>query len=150
MTRVMVDRLLLVVVVTGLLLAVSAIGGAGVSTSLWGIRISSRTFFRPFAISVAAALIALHLFEHRAHQMAKLWAAVDRRATTIAVCLSLVSVALAYRFSAFEANAAINMAMSVRRRCGRRGISHFPSLLLRRLRGRTRSGRSRLLGIAPG
>lgn len=101
-----IDRLLVGAIVTGILLALAAIIGGGFSTSLAGIRISSRTFFRPFVITVAAVLIAVRLFQHRERQLTRLWVSTQRHANAVAICLAIFAIVIAIRFSAFEANAA--------------------------------------------
>jgi oligosaccharyl transferase STT3 subunit len=102
----LVDRLLVATIVTALFLALAAIVGVGFSTSLGGIRISSRTLFRPFIVMVVAVFMAVHVFEHRQQQLLRLWAATLRHASAVAFCLAALAIVMALRFSAFEANAA--------------------------------------------
>jgi hypothetical protein len=101
-----VDFFLLLVIALGLILAVAAIAGLGFHTSFLGIRLSSRTFFRPFVIAVVAALVSLHFFKQREEQLLRLWETIHRRAPFVAACLAVLASVIAFRISAFEANAA--------------------------------------------
>ncbi|HET9469025.1 MAG TPA: glycosyltransferase family 39 protein [Vicinamibacterales bacterium] len=96
---------MIAVVGAGLLLAAAAVFGAGMSTSVGGMRVSARTLFRPVVIAVSAALIASWRSKRREQQFTNLWIAVQRHATGIVVCVALVVFTSAMRTSLFEARA---------------------------------------------
>jgi Dolichyl-phosphate-mannose-protein mannosyltransferase len=100
-----IDLLLIGVMIGALVLAVASVFGAGVSTSVAGIRVSARTIFRPVVVAVAAGVIAVWRSERRARQFAQLWILVQRHATKIAACMAIVVFAVAMRTSLFEARA---------------------------------------------
>ena len=100
-----VDYLLIGVMVLGLALAVASVFGAGVSTSVAGLRISARTLFRPVVLALAAGLIVVWRSERRRRQFAHLWTLARRHATKIAVGMAVVIFAVAMRTSLFEASA---------------------------------------------
>ena len=100
-----VDALLIAVVLTGVLLAAASVFGAGMSTSIGGMRVSARTLFRPVVIAASAALIAVWRSKRREQQFTALWIAVQRHAPRIAACIALVVCAVAMRTSLFEARA---------------------------------------------
>jgi hypothetical protein len=100
-----VDYLLIGVMVLGLALAVASVFGAGMSTSVAGLRISARTLFRPVVLALAAGLIVLSRSERRRRQFADLWTLAQRHATKIAVAIAIVVFAVAMRTSLFEASA---------------------------------------------
>jgi Dolichyl-phosphate-mannose-protein mannosyltransferase len=104
--RDLLDSLLIGVMIVTLLLAVASVLGAGVSTSVAGIRISSNALFRPVLLAAAAALMAMWRSRRRASQFTELWMATMRHATVVAVCLGIVMFAIAMRMSWFEASAA--------------------------------------------
>ncbi|HEY0285228.1 MAG TPA: STT3 domain-containing protein [Vicinamibacterales bacterium] len=101
-----VDYLLIGVVIGTLALAVASVFGAGMSTSVAGIRVSARTVLRPVAVAVVAALIASWRSKRRERPLTELWAVTQRHATTIAVCMGIFVFAVAMRMSLFEARAA--------------------------------------------
>lgn len=103
--RSLVDALLIAVVGAGLLLAAAAVFGAGMSTSVGGMRVSARTLFRPVVIAVSAALIASWRSKRREQQFTNLWIAAQRHATAIVMCVALVVFTSAMRTSLFEARA---------------------------------------------
>src|SRR5438552_77331 len=86
-------------------LMILAMFNVSVSTSLAGIRISSRTIFRPFVLTVATVIAYLRVCGYRLQDVNRAWT-ILRHATVFAVCLSVLAFALAIRFSPFEANAA--------------------------------------------
>src|SRR5687768_6698240 len=100
-----VDSLLVGVMIGALVLALASVFGAGVSTSVAGIRISARTLFRPVVIAVSTALIAVWRSKRRERQLTELWNATKRHATSIAVCMAICVFAIAMRMSLFEARA---------------------------------------------
>src|SRR5688500_17014216 len=100
-----IDYLLMAAIGLGVVLAIAAAFGAGVHTTVSGIRVSARTLLRPVAIVVAAALISASRSNRRERQLTHLWIATQRHATTLAVCLGIVVFAIAVRMSSFEANA---------------------------------------------
>src|SRR5918995_5043962 len=100
-----VDYFLIGLMIGALVLAVAAVFGAGLATSVAGIRISVRTLLRPLVIAVSAALIAVWRSKRRERQFAQLWTGAQRHATTIAVCVGVVVFAVAMRTSLFEARA---------------------------------------------
>ena len=104
--RDLVDYLLIGVVSAGVVLALASLFGAGMSTSVAGIRVSARTLFRPLVLAVSAALIALWRSKRRAQQFTELWATTRRHATAVAVSIAIVVFAVAMRMSLFEARAA--------------------------------------------
>src|SRR3989442_13375157 len=87
-------------------LMILAMFNVSVSTSLAGIRISSRTLFRPFVLTVATVIAYLHVCTYRQQDLMRARAVVRRHAIFFAVCLSVLAFMLAIRVSAFEANAA--------------------------------------------
>ena len=103
--RDVIDALLIAVVLLGLALAAASVLGAGMSTSVAGIRVSARTLFRPVMIAVAAGLIAAWRSQRRERQFTDLWIAAQRHATLIAMCMAIVVFTSAMRTSLFEARA---------------------------------------------
>lgn len=103
--RDLVDYVLIGVMIGALVLAVSSAFGAGMSTSVAGIRVSARTLFRPVVVAVSAALIAVWRSKRRERELTGLWTATQRHATTMAVCMGIVVFAIAMRMSLFEARA---------------------------------------------
>lgn len=100
------DYLLLGVVLISGVLAVATFAMGGFATSVEGIRLSSRSVFRPSVIAAAAALFLLHRVTHRHQQVSGLWATTRRHAGAVAACLAVLAFVIAIRFSAFEAVAA--------------------------------------------
>src|SRR5438034_1209507 len=86
-------------------LMILAMFNVSVSTSLAGIRISSRTIFRPFVLTVATVIAYVHVCAPRLQDFSRALR-VLRHAIFFAVCLSVLAFALAIRFSPFEASAA--------------------------------------------
>lgn len=99
------DALLIGVMVAALALAIAALFGAGVSTSVAGVRISARTVLRPVIIAAAAVLIAMWRSKRSEERFARLWIIAQRHATTIAAGIAVIVFAVAMRTSAFEAHA---------------------------------------------
>jgi hypothetical protein len=103
--RDLLDSLLISVMVGALVLAMASVLGAGVSTSVAGIRISAREVFRPTVLAIAVAFFAAYRSQRRARQLNELWAAAQRHATTIAVIIAAIVFTSAMRTSLFEARA---------------------------------------------
>ena len=99
------DRLLIGVMVVALAVAAASAFGAGFTTSIAGIRVSTLTLFRPVVIAGAAALLAVWRSRHRQRQLAHMWRATQRHAMTITVCMAAFGFAIAMRTSLFEARA---------------------------------------------
>lgn len=103
--RDLLDSLLIGVMLGALVLAAASVFGAGMSTSVAGIRVSARELFRPTALALLAALFALYRSNRRARQFNDIWSAAQRHATTIAVVIAIVVFTSAMRMSLFEARA---------------------------------------------
>jgi hypothetical protein len=103
--RDLLDPLLITVLLGASVLAVASVLGAGVSTSVAGIRMSARELFRPTVLAVSVALFALYRSERRAQQFSALWIAAQRHATKIALLIAIVVFTSAMRMSLFEARA---------------------------------------------
>ncbi len=103
--RDVIDHLLIGVMIGALVLTVASVFGAGMSTSVAGIRVSARTLFRPVVVALVAALVAVWRSKRRARQLTALWTATQRHATTIAVGMGIFVFAIAMRMSLFEARA---------------------------------------------
>jgi hypothetical protein len=99
----LVDSLLWTAIVASALLAVIAIFGSGVYTSAYGIRLSSRTLWRPALIASAAGALLLSRSELRERALARIWSRLLHHSTAVAIVLGAVTVAIAVRVSAFEA-----------------------------------------------
>ena len=103
--RDLLDSVLITVMLGALVLALASVLGAGVSTSVAGIRISARELFRPAVLGIAVTLLAVYRSKHRSQQFSALWTAAQRHATTVALLIALVVFASAMRMSLFEARA---------------------------------------------
>ena len=99
------DSLLITVMLGALALAVASVLGAGMSTSVAGIRISARELFRPTILAISAGLFAFYRSERRAQHFSRLWTAAQRHATTLALLIAIVLFTSAMRMSLFEARA---------------------------------------------
>jgi hypothetical protein len=104
--RAAIDLLLLCSTVLGLILVAVAVAGGGLSSSLAGVRLSSRTAFRPALLAVASTLVAASLFPRRRHQLSRLWAFARRHVAAIAAILTIATFAGGIRYGTFEAAAA--------------------------------------------
>ncbi len=85
------------------LLAVIAVLGPGVYTSAYGIRLSSQTLWRPALIAGAASAFLLYRSELRQQGLARIWSRILHHSTAVAIVLGALTVAIAFRVSAFEA-----------------------------------------------
>jgi hypothetical protein len=99
----LVDSILLSAVVASALLAGIAVFGSGVYTSAYGIRLSSQTLWRPALVAGLASVFLLYGSDARQQTLARIWSRIVRHSTTVAIVLGAVTVAIAYRVSAFEA-----------------------------------------------
>ena len=100
-----VGYLLIGLMAAALALVAASVLGAGVSTSVAGIRVSAREVFRPTVVAIVLALIAAWRSERHARLLRDLMIAVERHAAAIAVALAIVVFASATRMSLFEARA---------------------------------------------
>lgn len=89
-----------------MVLAVAALIGGGIHTSLGGVRISSRTIVRPLVIAFALSIIWLRRSDHRLQQLERLWAATQRNANAFALGVAVLVFVVALRVSPFEASGA--------------------------------------------
>ncbi len=99
------DYVLLGLVGAALLLVLTSVFGAGLATSVAGVRISAKTLFRPVVLAAGAGLVTVWRSKHRERQLMELWTSTKRHATAVAVCLGIVTFAVAMRMSLFEARA---------------------------------------------
>jgi Dolichyl-phosphate-mannose-protein mannosyltransferase len=100
------DHLLLGAILAAMVLAAAALFGGGIYTSIGGVRISSRTIVRPLIMAFLFAIIWLRRSERRLLQLEQLWAATQRHANVVALCLALLVFVAALRVSPFEASGA--------------------------------------------
>ena len=99
----LIDSILLMAIAASALLAVIAIFGSGVYTSAYGIRLSSQTLWRPAVVASVAIACLLYRSELRQQRLANIWSQILQHSTAVAIVLGAVTVAIAYRVSAFEA-----------------------------------------------
>ncbi len=99
----LVDSILLIAIVASALLAVIAVFGSGVYTNAYGIRLSSQTLWRPALIASVASALLLYRSELRQQTLARIWSQTLHHATAVAIVLGALTVAIAFRVSAFEA-----------------------------------------------
>ena len=100
------DYVLLIAMIAAAVLGLAALSGFAVHTSAAGVRISSKSLFRPTVVFLSLALIWLYRTKDRESALRAMWRTTLRRASAIAVLLSLLVFAIALRFSSFEASAA--------------------------------------------
>src|SRR5438552_63281 len=101
-----IDYLAIAAIAIGLVLGAVAVAGGGVGTSFGGLRVSSRTLFRPTLLVCAAVLVLAATSTIRERQLKNALAALRSRSTLVAVCLVALSLVAAIRFGTFEAGAA--------------------------------------------
>jgi hypothetical protein len=101
--RRLVDAVAVAIIAAGVILSAFAVFGSGVYISFYGIRISSRTLFRPLTLAAAATLWWFYRSRARQQRVAELWARLLNHATAIALLLAVLTCAIAFRVSAFEA-----------------------------------------------
>src|SRR5687768_9324260 len=89
------DYVLLTAMAIAAALGVAALFGLGVHTFAAGIRISSRSLFRPTVVVVVVALIWLYRAEDREAAIRTARDATTRRASAIALLLSILVFAIA-------------------------------------------------------
>jgi len=89
--------------VASALLAVVAVLGPGVYTSAYGIRLSSQTLWRPALVASIASVMLLYRSELRQQKLARIWSRILHHSTAVAIVLGVLTVAIAFRVSAFEA-----------------------------------------------
>ena len=99
----LVDSILLIAIAASAILAVIAVFGSGVYTSAYGIRLSSQTLWRPALVASVASAFLLYRSEVRQQKLARIWLQILHHSGAVAIVLGLVTVAIAYRVSAFEA-----------------------------------------------
>jgi len=80
-----------------------AVFGSGVFTSAYGIRLSSQTLWRPALVAGVASAFLLYRSELRQQTLARVWSRILHHSTAVAIVLGAVTVAIAFRVSAFEA-----------------------------------------------
>ena len=98
-----IDRFLVAIVAATVSLGLFAVFGSGVHISFYGIRISSRTLFRPLTITIAASLLWLYRSDLRQQRVAEFWAGMLNHAQAVALVLAVLTLVIAFRVSAFEA-----------------------------------------------
>src|SRR5687767_15130455 len=101
-----IDHLLLAAMIAATALAVAALFGAGIHTSVGGVRISSLTIVRPLIIVLSLAVIWVRRSEERLRQLEQLGAATQRHATAVALSLATLVFVAALWVSPFEASGA--------------------------------------------
>ncbi len=99
----LLDSVLLIVIVASALLAVIAVFSSGVYTSAYGIRLSSQTLWRPALVASVASAFLLYRSELRQQKLARIWSQILRHSAAVAIFLGAVTIAIAFRASAFEA-----------------------------------------------
>ena len=100
-----VDRLLVALIIGALILVVASMFGAGVSTSVAGVRISVRTLLRPLVVAALLTLIAAWRSPRRERQLTQLWNTALSHGTSVAIVIAVFVFAIAMRTSLFEARA---------------------------------------------
>lgn len=100
------DFVLITLSVLSVCLIAWALVGGALSASIAGVRLSSRTVFRPTLIGLIALGISAALFEHRRQQYVAFLSRASHSAPAIAVILIIATVIIAIRYGAFEAAAA--------------------------------------------
>jgi hypothetical protein len=101
--RRVIDIFAVAIIVAGVILSAVAVFGSGVYFSFFGLRISSRTLFRPLIVTAAAILVWFYGSETRQQRVAELWARLLSHTKTLAALLAVLTFAIAFRVSAFEA-----------------------------------------------
>ena len=99
----LVDSILLIAIAASAVLAVVAVAGSGVFTSAYGIRLSSQTLWRPTLVASVAGAVLLYRSELRQQKLSRMWSQILQRSRVVAIVLAIVTVAIAFRVSAFEA-----------------------------------------------
>ena len=100
----LIDAILLMAIAASAVLAVIAVFGSGVYTTAYGIRLSSQTLWRPALVAGVASAFLLYRSELRQQKLATIWSWVVHHATAAAIILGTLTVAIAFRVSAFEAS----------------------------------------------
>lgn len=101
MSRLIDSILLIAIAVSGVLAVIAAIG-SGVYTSAYGIRLSSQTLWRPALIASVASALLLYRSPSRQLKLSGIWSHALHHSTILAIILGVVTVAIAFRVSAFE------------------------------------------------
>ena len=145
-----VDYLLIGVMVLGLALAVASMFGAGMSTSVAGMRVSARTLFRPVVLAARSRSHSLYGAPSGASDNSHScgpWPSVTRR--HIAVGMAVVIFAVAMRMSLFEARASDQWGYVSQAALWARGDLVIRSRSRRQPRGLTRPGHLRRSATVP-
>jgi hypothetical protein len=97
------DRLLLALSGVAFLVVLITLVGGGFSLPIPGIRFSSHSVLRPFALAMASLALAVARSERRAEQITALWRAVERHAGWIAMAAVVITFIVGIRYCTFAA-----------------------------------------------